>query len=257
MDFSKKSSSQIQRKMADSIQGKNRRNQVLNYLAIENGHSILDLGCGGGHLVHEIALSVGPSGKAFGIDPSKDQIKSAYNRCSNLDNAQLICSSFADISMDNGTLNGICAIQSLEYIEDLEQTLSKINRLLKTNSKFINVSVLWDHWRFHGPEKQLNNLMHEAFRTHCFHQMLPLSLPEKLKKIGFVNIQTQPLAFLITRRNENCFATFAESVLCNFAKKNGVSEENVEIWKTQLRKSEEKGTFGFTSIPVLNACYKP
>ena len=58
MDFSKKSSSHIQRKMADSIQGKNRRNQVLNYLAIENGDSILDLGCGGGHLAqgHTAAL---------------------------------------------------------------------------------------------------------------------------------------------------------------------------------------------------------
>ena len=29
------------------------------------GGSILDLGCGGGHLIHEIALSVGPSGKAL------------------------------------------------------------------------------------------------------------------------------------------------------------------------------------------------
>ena len=58
----------LQRKIAETLEGEARRMAVFDALAIETGQAILDLGCGGGHLVREIALAVGDSGRAVGLD---------------------------------------------------------------------------------------------------------------------------------------------------------------------------------------------
>ena len=49
----------IQRRMAASIAGTSRRLEILNALDIELGQHVLDIGCGGGHLLEEIAKAVG------------------------------------------------------------------------------------------------------------------------------------------------------------------------------------------------------
>jgi len=48
-----------QLKIAESPEGHARRMAVFDYLAIEAAQAVLDIGCGGGHLVREIGLAVG------------------------------------------------------------------------------------------------------------------------------------------------------------------------------------------------------
>ena len=52
-----------------------RRQAILNELNLKKHQNIIDIGCGGGHLVEEISMCVGPLGKAIGVDPSEFQIK--------------------------------------------------------------------------------------------------------------------------------------------------------------------------------------
>ena len=55
------------------------RQALLKELNLQKVPTIIDIGCGGGHLVKEISLCIGPDGKAIGVDPSKFQINSAKN----------------------------------------------------------------------------------------------------------------------------------------------------------------------------------
>ena len=56
----------------------------MNSLDIEIGQNIIDIGCGGGHLVQEISLCVGENGKSIGmkfsykIQPSPDGLAQAF-----------------------------------------------------------------------------------------------------------------------------------------------------------------------------------
>ena len=49
----------IQQKIANGYAGVSRRLAIMNSLDIEVGHKVIDIGCGGGHLVQEISLGVG------------------------------------------------------------------------------------------------------------------------------------------------------------------------------------------------------
>ena len=250
MKFSNNVSS-LQQKLSASSAGINRRQSILNSLDVKTGDTILDIGCGGGHLLEELSLCTGASGKVIGIDPSESQLLSAKERCKNLRNVSFIQCYADKIDLPNNSCDAITSIQTLEYIEDIDTVLKEIKRLQSSNSKFANVSTLWDFYRFYGPEKKLNDLIHEVFKDHCFHQMLPTQLNGKLENLGFTNIKTKELSFVITKRNSNSFATFAETFLANFAISKGVSKEKVLKWREQLKRAEKKGYFCFTNFPVL------
>ena len=64
----------LQRLMAESIAGTPRRNAILNEMQIQAGDTIVDIGCGAGHLLTHLAKAVGDSGTIYGLDPSKAQL---------------------------------------------------------------------------------------------------------------------------------------------------------------------------------------
>ena len=97
--------------------------------------------------------------------------------------------------------------------------------------------------------------MHDVFKEHCAHQMVPTFLNGKLQNIGFKEIKTSELAYIFTKRDENSFAKYAETLIATFALNKGVEEEKVIEWKRQIKKSEENGSFCFTAIPVLTEAY--
>ena len=245
----------IQQKMAASSAGINRRQAVLKALDLKSGQTVLDVGCGGGHLLEDLSLAVGKNGSVYGLDPSESQLKSAESRCKELTNVKLISGSASKIELKAKSCDSVTSIQTLEYIKNLDSTLAEITRILRSNSIFINVSVLWDHFKFYGPEEKLNNLMHEAFKSHCFHQMIPMVLEGKLNELGFRNLKNKGLSYLVTHRNNNSPAAHAEIIIAKHALKQGVSQEKVLDWQKQLVRAEKNQTYGFTSFPVLTSGY--
>jgi ubiquinone/menaquinone biosynthesis C-methylase UbiE len=245
----------LQRLMAESIAGTTRRNAILSELQIQSGDTIIDVGCGAGHLLTHLAKAVGNNGTIYGLDPSKAQIDQAELRCAEFENIKLI-----ERNADNSQLQSDCcdsatSTQALEYIPDVDPSLDEITRILRSGGAFVNVSILWDHFKFYGAEQRLNEKIHDSFRAHCSHQMLPMELPGKLDRRGFKNVKDKSLAFVITRRDGNSPARYTEDVMANFALTQGISAEEISDWKSQLKKAEQEGRFGFTSFPVMTSAY--
>jgi ubiquinone/menaquinone biosynthesis C-methylase UbiE len=241
----------VQRRMAQTQEGVGRRKATFEALCISAGQHVLDLGCGGGHLLRDLALSVGSKGRAVGLDPSEPQINAAKELCKELDNVEFSQDSATELSFADDTFHSVASIQVLEYIPDVDAALAEVRRVLKAGGRFATVSVLWDHWRFHGPEPKLNDQMHEAFKAHCSHQMLPLQMPGKLARHGFVGAQCVPIGFMNNSLHHNSFAWLASSLFTHFAEKQGIPEGEIQRWREQLDQAVEDGRFGFVSMPVL------
>ncbi len=241
----------VQRRMAQTQEGVGRRKATFEALCITVGQHVLDLGCGGGHLLRDLALSVGSKGRAVGLDPSEPQINAAKELCKELENVEFSQDSATELSFADDAFDSVASIQVLEYIPDVDAALAEVRRVLKAGGRFVSVSVLWDHWRFHGPEPTLNDQMHEAFKAHCSHQMLPLQLPDKLARYGFVGAQCTPIGFMNNSLHHNSFAWLALSLLSHFAEKQGIPKADVERWREQLDQAVKDGRFGFVSMPVL------
>jgi len=240
-----------QRKIAEGLEGTARRLTVFEALAISSGQSVLDLGCGGGHLVRDIALAVGDSGRVVGLDASADQLESAGVLCAGLSAVELLEGDATDLPFDDGSFDSLASIQMLEYVPDVDGAIAETRRVLKSGGKAALVSVLWDHWRFHGAEPELNDKIHDIWRSHCPHQMLPMELPAKLNTVGFGGIVQKPIAFMNGTMHENAFALWAARLVAAFAVDNGVDDKEAALWLDQLEKADDEGRFGFVSVPVL------
>jgi len=242
---------ELQRKVTQCQEGIGRRKIIIDSLAPESGQSILDLGCGGGYQVRSLALAVGSGGRIVGSDPSLKQIEAAREYCSDLDNVEFTQDSGTDLSFGDGTFDSATSTNVLDYITDVESVVAEIRRVLKKGGRFCNISVLWDHHRFHGPDPTLNDEVHHVFRDHCPHQMLPLELPKMLLANGFAGIGSVPIPILNKTMHDNAFAFWTSKVISIFAINNGMPEDDVALWQRQLEEADRDGRFGFVSMSVL------
>ena len=148
----------------------------------------------------------------------------------------------------------VTSTQTLEYIENIDDVLRETKRLQKHNSKFVNISTLWDFFGFHGPDPKLNKVMHDSIKGQK-HSMLPIQLSGKLKKLGYKNIKTQEINFFIRTKHDNSFPKFHEMLMCNAARDKGISEKLILQWQSQLEKAEKDGSFAFTAYSILTSAY--
>ncbi len=139
----------------------------------------------------DLAKAVGETGEVFGLDPSADQLAQARASCREFTNISFLENGADDTGLPDDCCDAATSTQALEYIPDVNGALSEIQRVLRPGGSFVNVSILWDHFRFHGAEEGLNDKIHDAFRAHCSHQMLPMELPGKLGRLGFDHIKRQ------------------------------------------------------------------
>ena len=244
----------IQQKATQTNVGVIRRQAILNELNIQRGQTIIDIGCGGGHLLKEISLAVGERGKIIGVDSSDFQIKSAEKFCSDLSNVELMCCNADNISIEPKSCNAVTSTQTLEYIEDIDDVLREMKKLQKQNSRFVNISTLWDFFGFHGPDPELNKIMHDSMKGQK-HPMLPVELSGKLEKLGYKNIKTQEINFFIRNKHDNSFPKYHEILMSNAARNKGVSEKHILDWQNQLENAEREGNFAFTAYSVLTSAY--
>jgi SAM-dependent methyltransferase len=240
-----------QRRVAECPEGVARRMAAMAGLDVAMGQTVLDLGCGGGHLVRELALAVGPRGRAVGIDINPEQIAAARELCADLAAAELAVGDACALDFADGTFDGIASVHTLEYVPDCGSALAELRRVLKPGGRASTVSVLWDTWLFHGPEPKLNARMLEAWRAHCPHQTLPVDLPRMLGRAGFGGIAQRPIAVLNARLHENSYAYWVAKLVAGFAIGEGVPEADAALWLDQLAEADREGRFGFVSVPVL------
>ena len=240
-----------QRRAASGFEGTARRAAVFDALGVKAGQAVLDLGCGGGHLVREFALGVGDGGRAVGLDASAEQIEAAQTACEGLPAAELVEGDATRMQLSDASFDGLASIQTLEYIADVDAALAEARRVLKPGGAAALFSVLWDHFRFHGAEPALNERMLDAFRAHCPHQMLPMELPAKLAAAGFAGVSRRPVTFFNGALHENAQAFWASRIVAAFSVSQGVAEDEATRWLEQLEEADREGRFGFISVPVL------
>ena len=77
--------------------------------------------------------------------------------------------------------------------------------------------------------------------------MLPMELPPILSASGFSSFTRQNLSYVDTALH----AGFMAKLIVNFVTSQDVTEEDAELWFSQLINADKEGRFGFVHFPVL------
>jgi ubiquinone/menaquinone biosynthesis C-methylase UbiE len=112
---------------------------LMDCLALEGGERVLDIGCGNGFVLLEVARRLSSDGRVEGFDVSPGVLEVARTRLraegltadlaiGNADNL----SGFSSCSYDR-----VMANYMIHYVTDIDQTLHEINRVLKRDGIFV------------------------------------------------------------------------------------------------------------------------
>ena len=104
------------------------------------GQTILDLGCGPGFATIDLAYLVGPSGKVIAVDKSQnyiDQVE-ALAKDHKLDNIETICCDFADLELEESSVDRIYHRWALAWMGKVDKIIEKMYRALKPEGVIVS-----------------------------------------------------------------------------------------------------------------------
>lgn len=111
----------------------------LDYLKINFGESILDMGCGRGNETIQAALLTGSEGKATGLDITKAMIDAARTNAeeAGVKNAFFIKGEIDNLPFDNAAFDAVMSNCVINHALSKEKVYREIFRVLKYGGRFI------------------------------------------------------------------------------------------------------------------------
>lgn len=118
---------------------------LIGELSPREGMVVLDVGCGTGDTVFEIAEKVKPTGKVVGIDFTKEGIEKAREKARNLGLdgiAEFRLAEAEKLPFENGTFDAVISECVVCLTSDKERVLAEKVRVLKTGGRVIMHDVI-------------------------------------------------------------------------------------------------------------------
>lgn len=103
----------------------------LDYLGVQKGGKLLDIGCGNGFLLRAASIR---GLETFGIDISQEAVKIAENVSP--DSSSILVGSGEELVFGDNEFDYVTCLGSLEHFLDMSKTLREMKRVAKENAMF-------------------------------------------------------------------------------------------------------------------------
>jgi len=113
--------------------------RLLDLMKIKNKMKALDIGCGLGFPLIEVAQRLGNSSKVYGIDPWEAALQRAKQKIGKykIKNVEVIKGFAEDIPFENSYFDLIISNNGINNVEDLDKTISECARVCKPGAQFV------------------------------------------------------------------------------------------------------------------------
>lgn len=234
-----------------------RRRCSFDALAPRPGETLLDIGCGGGHLCADLARAVGPKGRVIGVDPSNDMRKGAAGRVDGLDWVSIRDGAADALPVEAGLADGAVSLQVFEYLDDVPGALSELYRALRPGGRVAIGDMQFDtlSWFSDAPERMAR--MTASWDTHVADTGLPARLPALLDKAGFEVDAVTPLTFCDHALRPDGVASLMLLLMERYAVQKGhVPADEARAWAEEQQALATEGRFFFLLTHVVVSARK-
>lgn len=129
------------------------RRCAVEYLNLQPGDTVVDIGCGTGLCFPLIMNRIGPNGHLIGVDISSEMLSRANKMVENAGwtNIQLIHSDIAKYEFPDG-INGVISTGVFGYIKERRKVIERVSKALVYDSSLVVIDgkypVNWPKWTF-------------------------------------------------------------------------------------------------------------
>ena len=116
--------------------------QLVPTFGLMPGQKVLDMGTGTGILIPFLLRAVGPTGLIFAIDYAEKMVKICKSKYAHLPNVTVTVQQVETLDFQLQTFDAVTCFGLFPHLENKEEALRQINRVLKTNGKLIIAHAL-------------------------------------------------------------------------------------------------------------------
>jgi ubiquinone/menaquinone biosynthesis C-methylase UbiE len=157
--------------------------KISRLINLQKGGSLLDIGCGWGLLLKELARK-DPSLKLFGIDISPEMVRVAKRNFQNSKQVEIKEGSAAKLPYKSNSFNTVTCILSFHHHPDSQQSLREMYRVLKPKGKLLLLDPFNDGL-FQKFILFINALLFDEKNISVYTK---IELLELFKQAGFKNV---------------------------------------------------------------------
>ena len=159
-------------------------NWGLQHIIIEKDFSILDVGCGGGEFVHELA-GIATEGKVYGIDYSAECV--AVSRKTNrlgvkLGRVEILNGSVSALPFSNQMFDLVTAVNSHYYWPDLISDMQEVLRVLKLGGRLVVIGESYKGGKYEKRDRKFVELVNLAYYSIN-------ELSKLISRAGYLDVQ--------------------------------------------------------------------
>lgn len=167
---------------------------LLDAVKLKPNAFLLDIGCGLGFPMIELALRLGSTGKVFGIDPWQRAIErvNLKIRVLNIKNAKVIEGVAEKLPFEDNYFDLLVSNNGLNNVEDLKISLSECKRVSKSGAQFVITfnleNTMMEFYNVFENVMRDNNLTNEIqkMKKQIYSKRKPLAeIESMLKESGF------------------------------------------------------------------------
>lgn len=122
------------------------QSSVISLLDIRENMNFLDIGCGTGWAVGQLAKSVNNKGSFYGVDLSPKMIEKAKENFKDIDTIHFVKANSESIPLDTGFFDSIICTNSFHHYLNPDKVMKEIYRLLKAGGKIYILDPTADFW---------------------------------------------------------------------------------------------------------------
>jgi arsenite methyltransferase len=228
-----------------------RRELVRAAVAAQPGERILDLGCGPGYYVAELAELVGPGGHVAGMDQSAAMLAIARSRCEGRDNTSFAEGDATALPFEDGAFDAVLSVQVMEYVQDVAAALAEVRRVLRPGGRVVLWDVDWRTVSWHSEHPDRMEHILSAWDQHLVHPALPRTLAPLLRGAGFEDVRMEGHTFASAEFTEEAYGGSLVGVIEPFVAGLGHADD-ARAWAIEQRALGARGEFYFS---VVQLCF--
>ncbi len=235
-----------------------RRKAVLDALGASPGERVIDVGCGPGFYVAEIADAVGEAGRVTGVDRSRHMIDAADRRLGDRRHVTLIEGEATSLPVEDSSHDAAISVQVFEYVVDIGTALSEMYRVLLPRGRLVLWDVDWSTVSWHSADPGRMGRVLAAWDDHGADPVLPRTLARSMERAGFVDVAVEGHAFVNTDAGSDAYSAGIIDFVRDFVPGHrGVTDSEAEAWKVELLDLSKSGDYFFACTQFCFSAIRP
>lgn len=199
------------------------------------GEQIVDIGCGPGLLVVDLASRVGDFGTVVGIDSSPAMIELATRRCAGVGNAELRQGDATKLDLGDESMDVAICTQVLLYVDDFAAAITEMYRVLKPGGRVYILETDWRSTVLHSNDEPLTEKIIEAWDKAVPSPRLPARLFAELRAAGFSAVNVEAIPMISTTCEAGGFSRSTVEQCARSATEQGtISKDQGLQWVSEL-----------------------